>query len=51
MEWEVNFRGKVGVKSETLSRHSITYEDSSALFKGYPKGILSALSNYKKMRY
>lgn len=50
MEWEVNNRGKVGIKSETLSRHSVTYEDSAALFRGYPKGILSAVSHYRKVR-
>lgn len=50
MEWEVNNRGKVGIKSETLSRHSVTYEDSSAMFHGYPKGILSAVNHYRKAR-
>lgn len=50
MEWEVNNRGKVGIKSETLSRHSVTYEDSASMFRGYPKGILSAVSHYRKVR-
>ena len=50
MEWEINNRGKVGIKSETLSRHSVTYEDSAAMFRGYPKGILSAVSHYRKVR-
>lgn len=50
MEWEVNNRGKVGIKSETLSRHSVTYEDSASMFRGYPKGILSAVSHYRKAR-
>ena len=50
MEWEVNNRGKVGIKSETLSRHSVTYEDSTSMFRGYPKGILSAVSHYRKVR-
>ena len=50
LEWEVNHRAKVGIKSETLSRHSVTYEDSASLFMGYPKGILSGLSLYKKVR-
>ena len=34
LEWAVNFAGKVGIKSETLSRHSVTYEDSATLFMG-----------------
>lgn len=50
LEWEVNNRGKVGIKSETLSRHSVTYEDSASMFRGYPKGILSTVSHYRKVR-
>lgn len=50
LEWEVKNRGKVGIKSETLSRHSVTYEDSASMFRGYPKGILSAVSHYRKVR-
>ena len=51
MEWEIKYRGKVGIKSETLSRHSVTYEDSSQMFNGYPVGILNALNIYKKARF
>lgn len=50
LEWEKKYGGKIGVKSETLSRHSVTYEDSTGLFRGYPKGILSALWHYRKAR-
>lgn len=53
-EWKLKFGSKVGVKSEseTLSRHSesITYEDSSSLYMGYPVGILKGLNHYKKVR-
>lgn len=51
LEWEVNNRKKVGIKSETLSRHSVTYEDSASMYMGYPKGILSGLHLYKKARF
>ena len=51
LEWSVNYGGKVGVKSETLSRRSVTYEDSSALFMGYPVGILNGLKLHKKVRF
>lgn len=51
MEWEVKHRQKVGIKSETLSRHSVTYEDSTQMFNGYPVGILNALNLYKKARF
>lgn len=48
--WKQGMGGKVGIKSETLSRHSVTYEDSASLFMGYPVGILSGLNLYKKAR-
>lgn len=50
LEWEKKYGGKIGVKSETLSRHSVTYEDSTGLFRGYPKGILNAVYHYRKAR-
>lgn len=50
-EWDLNNRQKVGIKSETLSRHSVTYEDSSSMFLGYPVGILNALNIHKKARF
>lgn len=51
LEWELNNRAKVGIKSETLSRHSVTYEDSSTMFNGYPVGILNAVNLHKKARF
>lgn len=48
--WKQNMGVKVGIKSETLSRHSVTYEDSATLFMGYPVGILNGLKLYKKAR-
>lgn len=51
LEWSVKYGGKVGVKSETLSRHSVTYEDSAALFMGYPTGILNGLKLHMKARF
>lgn len=50
MEWAVGFAGKVGIKSETLSRHSVTYEDSGAMFMGYPASLLGCLKPYRKCR-
>ena len=51
LEWSNKYGGKVGVKSETLSRHSVTYEDSATLYDGYPVGILSGLNKYRKARF
>lgn len=50
MEWAVNFAGKVGIKSETISRHSVTYEDSATMFMGYPSSLLGCLKQYRKAR-
>ena len=41
--WKQNMGDKVGIKSETISRHSVTYEDSNTLFMGYPVGIMSGV--------
>lgn len=53
MKWEENNRDKVGVQSETLSRHSVTYfnmdGDNSAM--GYPKSLLGFLKPYMKARF
>lgn len=54
-EWKLNFGSKIGIKSEseTLSRHSesVTYEDSTTLFMGYPTGILKGLALHQKARF
>lgn len=45
LEWEIKNRDKVGVKSETLSRHSVTYDvDSTNHIKGYPASLFGCLS-------
>ena len=48
--WKQKMGEKVGIKSETISRHSVTYEDSATLFRGYPLGILNGMNLYKKAR-
>jgi hypothetical protein len=50
LEWEINNRAKVGIKSEILSRHSVTYEDSASMVDGYPKSLLGCLKAYRKCR-
>ena len=53
MEWEVTMRQKVGIQSETLSRHSITYADATGVNQvmGYPAPLLGCLKAYKKARF
>ena len=52
LEWEINHRGKVGIQSETLSRHSVTYfnMDGGNSVMGYPVSLLGCLKAYRKAR-
>ena len=53
IKWELNRRDKVGVSSESISRHSVTYEsmtdDNSVM--GYPKMLMGFLKPYMKARF
>ena len=51
--WEVENRDKVGIKSETLSRYSVTYydQDASNTVMGYPVSLLGFLKPYRKARF
>lgn len=53
MVWEVKNRQKVGIKSETLSRHSVSYYDQDAdnQVMGYPVALLGFLKPYMKARF
>lgn len=52
LKWDFGLRNKVGIKSETISRHSVTYFDMDATnsIKGYPIALLGFLDDYIKMR-
>ena len=53
LNWELENRDKVGVQSETISRHTVTYfnmdGDNSAM--GFPKALLGFLKPYMKARF
>ena len=53
LKWQFNNGDKVGVQSETISRHSVTYfnldGDNSIL--GFPKSLLGFLKPYMKARF
>lgn len=51
--WEVGNRQKVGIKSESLSRHSVTYFDLDVnnQVMGYPVSLLGFLKPYMKARF
>lgn len=51
--YDKKMAGKIGVKSETISRMSTTYYDvnTSENTDGYPASLLSFLKKYEKMRW
>lgn len=53
IKWELDNRDKVGVASETISRHSVTYfdlqGDNSTM--GFPKSLMGFLKPYIKARF
>lgn len=53
MKWELDNREKVGVASESISRHSVTYfnMDGDNSIMGYPKSLMGFLRPYKKARF
>jgi len=52
-KWELDNRAKVGIQSETISRHSVTYfnMDGENAVMGYPKSLLGFLKPYMKARF
>lgn len=53
MKWELDNRDKVGVQSETISRHSVTYfnMDGDNSVMGFPKALMGFLKPYMKARF
>lgn len=53
LKWDIENRDKVGIQSETISRHSVTYfnmdGDNSSM--GYPKSLIGFLKPYIKARF
>lgn len=53
LQWQLDNGDKVGVQSETISRHSVTYFDMSGdnSTMGFPKSLLGFLKPYMKARF
>ncbi len=53
LKWDSENRSKVGIQSETISRHSVTYfnMDNDNSVMGYPKSLLGFLKPYMKARF
>ena len=53
LRWDIDNRDKVGIQSETISRHSVTYfnmdGDNSSI--GYPKSLVGFMNPYMKARF
>lgn len=53
LKWQVTMGDKVGIQSETISRHSVTYfnADAQNQVMGFPVSLLGFLTPYKKARF
>lgn len=53
MKWELDNREKVGVASESISRHSVTYVDQTGdnTVMGYPVALMGFLKAHRKARF
>lgn len=53
LKWENTNRDKVGIASESLSRHSVSYfnMDGENSLLGYPKALLGFLTPYERARF
>lgn len=53
LQWQLENGNKVGVQSETISRHSVTYfnMDGDNSTAGFPKSLLGFLKPYKRARF
>ena len=53
LKWDLENRDKVGIQSETISRHSVTYfnMDGDNSVMGYPKSLIGFLQPYHKARF
>lgn len=53
VKWDLEKRDKVGIKSETISRHSVTYADTTEFNEklDYPKVLCGFLKGYMKPRF
>ena len=53
IKYDLKMGEKIGIKSETISRMSITYYDMNATetIEGYPSSLVGFLDKYKKLRW
>ena len=50
--WDIEKRDKIGISSETISRHSVTYNNATInSVGGYPDAVIAFLKPYVKARF
>lgn len=51
--WEMSAGQKIGIASETISRHAVTYESQTAdnSVMGYPAALMGFLKPYMRARF
>ena len=50
-KWEEQYRDKLGISSETISRHSVSYNSNVQLEGTYPKELFNFIKPYMKARF
>lgn len=53
LQWDFTMRAKIGIKTESLSRHSVTYYDMDAQnsLDGYPESLIGFIDPYRQTRW
>lgn len=55
LKWDFAMRDKIGISSETISRHSVTYADAAGNGDGttsaYPLAVIGFLKPYMRARF
>ena len=53
LDWKLTRSNKIGVQSESISRHSVTYfnMDGDNSIMGYPKSLFGFLKPYRKVKF
>jgi hypothetical protein len=53
IQYDLKMGNKIGIKQESISRHSVTYYDvnSTESVEGYPAALMKFLDKYKKLRW
>lgn len=53
LKWELEMRDKIGIASETISRHAVSFQsyDGTNTILGYPSSLMGFLKPYRKAQF